>query len=692
LFYQYVKKWGVRLMMVVRCIIGQHNLGLVCVAALLCISGSAVTASLFRHALRAKNNQWYAWLFLTALSSGVAIWCTHFVAMLGYAGDTPARFDPLLTSISLLIAVFGSTVGFMLATCRFARFLPEMGGVIVGLAIVAMHYTGMLAYRVQGQTTWNMPCLVLSVLAAIVLSVLAVRAGVRPGRRAIACMAGVLALAVLSVHFIGMAAYHVQAGPHALESMGHSEDSLVLAAAIAIMSFLILGGGLVSGMIDDSSRAESVEKLRRMALNDTLTGLPNRLNFHQRLDLELDWARENNGRLALIGIDLNRFKEINDLRGHRAGDEVLRILGRRLRGLLHDHSGEFIARTGGDEFLALCRVVSAEQIKGFLRRLEEVLFKPIRFEESEVLPGASLGVAIWPDHAADKETLINNADLAMYRAKADPGRHPCFYEPSMDEKVRTRRKLSADLRQAVKAGQLTICYQVQRVIATGEIRGYEALVRWQHPTRGTIMPDDFIPLAEESDLILQIGEWVLRSVCAEAVRWHQPYTVAVNLSGMQFVHSNIARIVANVLEETGLPPQRLELELTESTIIADQARALQVLHQIKDMGVSLALDDFGTGYSSLDTLRRFPFDRIKIDRSFFGAAQTSDHTQAVVRAVLALGKAFDIPVMAEGIETADQLSMLNAAGCDEAQGFLLGRPAALADIVKNGQITMNHAL
>ena len=681
-------------MMVVRCIIGQHDLGLVLVAALLCLCGSAVTASLFRHALRVKNNQWYAWLFLTALSSGVAIWCTHFVAMLGYAADTAARFDPLLTSISLLIAVIGSTIGFMLATCSFARFLPETGGAIVGLAIVAMHYTGMLAYRVPGQTTWNVPCLVLSVLVGLVLCVLAVRAGARPGggRRAGACMAGVLALAVLSVHFIGMAAYHVQPAPYAVQAAPHSDDSFVLAVAIAIMSFLILGGGLVSGMIDDSSRAESVEKLRRMALNDTLTGLPNRLNFHQRLDMELDWARENNGRLALIGIDLNRFKEINDLRGHRAGDEVLRILGRRLRGLLDNNGDEFVARTGGDEFLALCRVVSGEQIKGFLLRLEEVLFKPIRFEESEVQPGASLGVAIWPDHATDKETLINNADLAMYRAKADPGRHPCFYEPSMDEKVRTRRQLSADLRQAVKAGQLRICYQVQRVIATGEIRGYEALVRWQHSTRGIIMPDEFIPLAEESDLILQIGEWVLRSACAEAVRWQQPYKVAVNLSGMQFVHSDIARIVANVLEETGLPPQRLELELTESTIIADQPRALQVLRQIKDMGVSLALDDFGTGYSSLDTLRRFPFDRIKIDRSFFGARQSSAHTQAVVRAVLALGKAFDIPVMAEGIETAEQLSMLDAAGCHEAQGFLLGRPEALMDIVKNGQITMNYAL
>ena len=675
-------------MMVVRCIFGQHDLGLVLVAALLCFCGSGVVASLFRHALRAKNNQWYAWLFLTALSSGVAIWCTHFVAMLGYAAGTAARFDPLLTSISLLIAVFGSTIGFMLATCRFARFLPEAGGVIVGLALVAMHYTGMLAYRVQGQTTWNVPCLVLSVLVAVVLCVLAVRAGVRPGRRAVASMAGGLALAVLSVHFIGMAAYHVQAASQSAMAATGPDESLVLAGAIAIMSFLIIGGGLVSGMIDDSSRAESVEKLRRMALNDTLTGLPNRLNFHQRLDLELEWARENNAKLALIGIDLNRFKEINDLRGHRAGDEVLRILGRRLRGLLHDNSGEFIARTGGDEFLALCRLGSGEQIRGFLQRLQEVLFKPIRFEDSEVLPGASLGVAIWPDHAADKETLINNADLAMYRAKADPGRQPCFYEPAMDEKVRTRRKLSADLRDAVKAGQLSICYQVQRVIATGEIRGYEALVRWQHPARGTIMPDDFIPLAEESDLILQIGEWVLRSVCAQAVQWRQPYKVAVNLSGMQFVHTDIARIVANVLEETGLPPERLELELTESTIIADQTGALQVLHQIKDMGVSLALDDFGTGYSSLDTLRRFPFDRIKIDRSFFGATQASQHTQAVVRAVLALGKAFDIPVMAEGIETADQLSMLNAAGCDEAQGFLLGRPTALADIVKEGQITI----
>lgn len=435
----------------------------------------------------------------------------------------------------------------------------------------------------------------------------------------------------------------------------------------------------------------AVERLRRMAHTDTLTGLPNRAHFNDRLDLEMELAAQRNAQLALIRIDLNRFKDINDLRGHAAGDEVLRVLGLRMRGLLHEDDGEFVARTGGDEFTATYRIDPANP-SDFLARLETALFQPLTVDGSEIVPGASFGVAIWPDNGADKESLVNNADLAMYRAKADPTRRICFYEAGMDEKVRARRGLAADLREALARDQLSLHYQVQTTINDGRIRGYEALLRWRHPAIGEISPTEFIPLAEENGMILEIGEWVLRTACREAAAWDPPYKVAINVSAVQFVHADLPRLVMETMLETGLSPDRLELELTESTIFADRERALHMLRQIKALGVSVALDDFGTGYSPLDTLRSFPFDRIKIDRSFFGSNAANPQTTAIIRAVLALGKSFGIPVLAEGIETYDQLSMLNDEGCDEAQGFLLGHPATLEEIARSGQMKGGAAL
>lgn len=314
----------------------------------------------------------------------------------------------------------------------------------------------------------------------------------------------------------------------------------------------------------------------------------------------------------------------------------------------------------------------------------------MRLDEYEVVPGASFGVSIYPDDAPNKTGLINNADLAMYRAKGSMTRTICFYESSMDELVRARRSLAADLRTALTDNQLSLHYQVQASLSTGEICGYEALLRWKHPTHGFVPPAEFIPLAEENGLILEIGEWVLREACKEASAWDPPYMVAVNVSAAQFMHVSLATLVADVLTSTGLPAARLQLELTESTIFADRERALHTLRQIKALGVSVVLDDFGTGYSSLDTLRSFPFDKIKLDQLFVAEtdAEASAVDRAIIRSVLALGKSLKIPILAEGIETPDQLALLADEGCDEAQGFLIGRPLPLAEIVDSGQITL----
>lgn len=674
------------MMTVIGCIVEEHNPWLVLVAAALCAFGSWVTARLFQRSASTEGRQRMGWLFMTALAAGVAIWCTHFVAMLGHDAGVPVSFGPILTVVSLLIAVIGSTIGFALAGSRIKAAAPAFGGAIVGISIAAMHYTGMTAYRVQGIVSWDVPYLVASIVLSVGLSALALHLGMKPHRRATLHMAGTLAFAIVALHFTGMTAFRVE--PMLIDASFSDPEALqALAIAIAAMSFVIVGAGLVSYLIDDSARADSLERLRRLALNDTLTGLPNRASFNERLEMELELAREQGEKVALIGIDLNRFKEINDLRGHITGDEVLRVLGRRIKALLRDESGEFVARTGGDEFTGIFRMGGGD-ISDFLNRLEKAMFKPIRFDDAEIAPGASFGVSVFPDDADDSESLINNADLAMYRAKSDPVRHVCFYEAGMDEKIRARRTLAADLRRGLERNELAVHYQVQTAVSNGEVRGYEALLRWDHPQLGPIGPTEFIPIAEENGLILPIGEWVLRTACAQAAKWAQPYKVSVNLSAVQFMHSDLPRIVMEVLMETGLPAERLELELTESTIFVDRERALHMLRQIKALGVSIALDDFGTGYSTLDTLRAFPFDKIKIDRSFFSATSTNPQTTAIIQAVIALGKAFEIPVLAEGIESYEQLSMLHAAGCDEAQGFLLGHPASLEDILEAGQISL----
>lgn len=450
------------------------------------------------------------------------------------------------------------------------------------------------------------------------------------------------------------------------------------------------GSQAMRGVAADITSSKDAEaRIAHMALNDALTGLPNRTSFNERVDHELARAAVKGGKVALVAIDLDRFKEINDLRGHGAGDEVLRTLAQRMHAVLKE--GEFLARIGGDEFSAVQRFHDQAALEDMLARLEAALAEAIRLDEYEVFPGASIGVAIYPDDAKNRTSLISNADLAMYRAKGSLSKAVCFYEQSMDETVRSRRALEYDLRDAVANNRLTLHYQVQTSVSTGEITGYEALLRWFHPQRGFISPAEFIPLAEENGLILQIGEWVLRTACMEAAAWEPPYKVAINLSPVQFVHTDLPKLVLEILMETGLAPDRLELELTESTIFADKERSLHILRQIKVLGVSIALDDFGTGYSSLDTLRAFPFDKIKLDRSFMTEIESSPQAKAIIRAVLALGKSLQIPVLAEGIETQGQLSLLSTEGCDEAQGFLLGHPAPLDVIVDSGQIAMSNA-
>lgn len=681
---------GPFLMRVISCIVMEHNLWLVLLAALMCVTGCWVTIGLFDRARKTAGVQMKGWLFLTAVAAGSSIWCTHFIAMLAYNPGAPITFDPVLTMASLVIAIAGTGLGFTLASGKSRRLAPEWGGCLVGLAISAMHYTGMMAYHVAGIVEWDSSYVAASLVISAVFSAVAVGHAVRrPYRWSQYFAIGLLVLAIVGLHFTAMAAVAVT--PLSFISTGTNPDILVaMAVAVAVVGLIVAATGFASYLIDERGRLESFERLQHLALNDALTGLANRVSFNDRLDHEIDRAREDKETMtAVIVIDLDRFKEINDLRGHAAGDQALKIVARRLAKLSGE--GEFVARLGGDEFAAIKRFKDQKDLLGLVSRLEKSLFEPLRLDDFEIAAGASIGVAVYPRDGADRERLVSNADLAMYRAKNDVTRAVCFYESAMDETARARRALATDLRQAIERGELSLHYQVQTSVPTGATCGYEALLRWNHPMHGMIPPAEFIPIAEENGSIMAIGEWVLRTACRQAASWDNNHKIAVNLSPVQFAHANLAKLVHQILVETGLSPKRLELELTESTIVADKVRTLHILRQIKALGVTIAIDDFGTGYSSLDTLRSFPFDKIKLDRSFMADVERSPQAKAIIRAVLTLGRSLDIPVLAEGVETHVQLTILQVEGCNEAQGYFLGRPKPI-DQISGGADVRNDQL
>ncbi|TPG61306.1 EAL domain-containing protein [Roseomonas nepalensis] len=428
-----------------------------------------------------------------------------------------------------------------------------------------------------------------------------------------------------------------------------------------------------------AERSRLSERLRWLANFDGLTGLPNRALMGDRLELAFASARRDGTGLVVLAMDLDRFKEVNDTLGHAAGDEVLRVVAGRLRGCLR--STDTLARVGGDEFVLVAPGLDGEAGLTLLAaRLLAAMEEPVPVGTESRAVGLSIGAAVLPTQGFGNrpEALLQDADLALYQAKADGGGCLRVFEPGMDEKLRTRRALTADLRQAVERQELTILFQPQVSTATRRIKGAEALLRWYHPTRGLIGPDTFIPLAEETGLIVPIGAWVLEEACQIARGW-QGLNLAVNVSPIQVRQVGFVATVERALAHSGLPPERLELEITEAAMLANTADTLAVLSRLRSLGVRLAMDDFGTGYSSLATLQRFRFDKIKVDRSFIRHVENDPKAIALLRAVIAMGSALDVITNAEGVEDEGQLSMLRAEGCEEAQGFLFGRPMSAAE-------------
>ncbi len=425
---------------------------------------------------------------------------------------------------------------------------------------------------------------------------------------------------------------------------------------------------------DLRARKKNEQHIRYLAHHDALTSLPNRTSFNAAIDEALA-ALPKGDKLAVLCLDLDRFKEVNDLFGHAAGDKVLQTVANRIGGLLG--SGQIMSRLGGDEFaILLPNVASADAARRFAENVLAALRLKGDTPETDGI-SSSLGIALYPDDANDRQMLLSQADTALYRAKTEGRNTYRFFEAKMGAEVRERRMIEHDLRHAVAHHELRLVYQPQQDIQNNTVTGFEALLRWKHPTRGDVPPSMFIPIAEEAGAILDIGEWVLRTACREAASWPQSLAIAVNVSTLQIYNPNFAQLVHGILLETGLAPNRLELEITETALVRDLNRALLTLRQIKALGVHIAMDDFGTGYSSLSNLRAFPFDKIKIDGSFIKSVDSNEQAATIVRTVLGLGRGLGLPVLAEGVETAGEMKFLREQNCDEIQGYLIGRPAAI---------------
>jgi diguanylate cyclase (GGDEF)-like protein len=455
----------------------------------------------------------------------------------------------------------------------------------------------------------------------------------------------------------------------------------------------LVDGGQVLALHDVTSRVNELkereraeQRIRRIAMEDVLTGLPNRMAFNEHLDRALNDA---GGPLAILSFDFNRFKEVNDLFGHAAGDLLLKTTASRIEAMLSPD--EYAARLGGDEFVLVQRNATTASAADLANRLVSALSQTIETDGRVIEPGISVGIALHPDHGATRQELLANADLAMYRAKTEAGLSVCVFGEAIDEYVRERRKLAFDLKSAIQNNELSLYFQPQFSCATRELSGLEALLRWKHPTRGFVSPADFIPIAEENGLIATIDEWVLRNVCAQARLWPFVPRFAVNISAKAISLPGIASTVHSIVAETGISPSRLELEVTETALIQDLGRALHSLRQLKVLGISIALDDFGTGYSSLSLLNSFPFDRIKIDKSFIQTADSDKRAGAIFKSVIGLGSALQVPVLVEGIETASQFEFSSAAGCEEVQGYLTGRPLSTGSFEDLG-LSANHAI
>lgn len=632
------------------------------------------------------------WMIGGALAMGTGIWSMHFVGMLALQLPVELGYDLTLTACSLLIAVLSSGFALWLVSQPSLPFLQlALGALIMGAGIASMHYTGMAALRMTPGIDYDPSLFMASLLIAVGASAAALWTAFRlrrqtPYVRQIRGLAAVLmGIAIVGMHYTGMAAAGFPQGsfcgalPDGLEGDG-------LVSLVLITTFAVLLVALLTSILDARLEARTAalarsltlanQELTQLALHDTLTGLPNRSLLADRIELAIAKVAEQGGCFALMFIDLDGFKPVNDAFGHHAGDLLLKAVATRLRG--HLHSQDTLARIGGDEFVLLVELQDPSDAMNVAIKQVNLVSRPFRVAEHDLQLSASLGIVLYPGNGQDQHELLRNADAAMYHAKRVGKNGYSFFDASMNSNARQQLQLLQDLRLAVAAGQFRLHYQPKFDAKRCQPIGAEALLRWEHPQHGLLAPDRFIGLAEKTGLIIPIGDWVLDEACRQMRLWLdegiEGWRIAVNLSAIQFCHAGLLDSVARALERHALPANCLTLEITETTAMSDVEVSLTVLQQLSDMGVDLSIDDFGTGYSSLMYLKRLPANELKIDRGFVRELEDEGEDAAIVSAIVALGRALGLRIVAEGVETSSQQAFLTRLGCDSLQGYLLGRP------------------
>lgn len=677
-----------------------HDARVVALSFLIALAASYVALELARRVRSPDRLLALCWGLGGSLAMGTGIWAMHFLGMLAFELPMAVGYAPLPTALSWLAAVGVSMVA-MLAAARPALGRAGVAAValVMGGGICAMHYIGMSALRFAPGIRWQLPVVLASVAVAVGASAVALglfmRVSALPaGRRRPGQLlaATVMALGIGGMHYTGMAAAGIPAGAVCLTAGQLRGDGMALLVAFAAL--LLLGLTFFSSLLEErmqrraavlaeSLRAKNAE-LQRALLHDPITDLPNRLLFDDRLVQVARRCDREHHSAALLVIDLDGFKGLNDEFGHAGGDAVLRQVAVRLRGLARQ--SDTLARLGGDEFvLLLDEVQDAAAAHGVSQRVQDALQTPFVLPGHSARLSAAIGIALYPaDASIDK--LLTCADTAMVEAKRQGGGRALFFAPGMESETRELVALKLDLRRAIEQperGELSLHYQPKVQADDGRITGVEALLRWQHPERGPVSPMVFVDLAERFGLIQALGDWVIDEACRQMADWRlQGLTlrVAVNLSMHQLRQPSLVDHVQRALQRNGLPPEQLMFEITESAAMTHIDTTLRVFAELSHLGTELSIDDFGTGYSSLSYLRRLPASQLKIDRSFVKDLDSSADARAIVEAVVRLAHALGLAVVAEGVETAAQREQLRSLLCDELQGYLFSRPVPAATI------------
>lgn len=638
----------------------------------------------------AVSRGWSArfWLLVGGIAMGIGVWAMHFIGMLAMMMPMMMRYDTRLTILSLLVAIlasvlaFGQTVGGLHLTRQ--RLLR--GTLILGAGVVVMHYLGMYALLIEPQPEWNALLVALSVLIAFAASGLALWLAfhLRQGDHHLMLMRGlaslVMGIAIAGMHYVGMAAAEFS---HSSMMQPHGVSNAGLAVWVTLITLTILGITLLSSMLDAQLRAARLatrlnranQELRQLAMHDNLTTLPNRVMLEQQLDLAIKQAMLNEHRFAVIYMDLDGFKAVNDTWGHHVGDRLLVAVAERLRSQLSNTM--LLVRLGGDEFvlMAECDISAARQLA---QKLVKVISSPFELDRYVLHVSLSAGIAIFPLHGRNRQELLFNADAAMYHTKHSGRNGWCLFEPAMSAATQHQLELANDLWEAIEREQMRLFYQPKFCSGGTRLMGFEALLRWQHPQRGLLTPELFLPRAEKTGQIIALGNWVIGEACRQLRIWHSQghsdWTVSVNLSALQFHQRDLLTILTQTLARNQLPDSALMLEITEAIAMRDPAFSQQRIRELQQAGVSVAIDNFGIGYANLLHLKDLDASELKIDRSFINCLRPGSEDATVVSAMLTLAQSLNLRMVAEGVETEEQQHLLTSLGFDALQGYLLGKP------------------